>query len=149
MQGDDTGQPSVWRVPSQGGHAVQLASAPAATPLVSPDGQYVYFFRNKKLWRMMPDGSSPEEVKGMPELSFQGTEWFPSKAGIYFMSHENGKTTIELYDTRTQRISPIFSLEKPPPYWIGAMPVSPDGKWLLFPQVDGHSSNLMMVENMQ
>jgi Tol biopolymer transport system component/DNA-binding winged helix-turn-helix (wHTH) protein len=148
-QGDETAEPSVWKVPSRGGHAVQLASAPAATPLASPDGQYVYFFRNKKLWRMMPDGSSPEEVKGMPELSFQGTEWFPSKAGIYFMSHENGKTTIELYDTRTQKIRPIFSLEKSPPYWIGAMPVSPDGKWMLFPQVDGHSSNLMMVENMQ
>jgi Tol biopolymer transport system component/DNA-binding winged helix-turn-helix (wHTH) protein len=149
MQGDDTDEPSVWRVPSRGGHAVQLASAPAATPLASPDGQYVYFFRKKKLWRMMADGSSPEEVKGMPELSFQGTEWFPSKSGIYFMSHENGKATINLYDTRTQKIRPIFSLEKSPPYWIGAMPVSPDGKWMLFPQTDGHSSNLMMVENMQ
>ena len=149
MQGDDTDEPSVWRVPSRGGHAVQLASAPAATPLASPDGQYVYFFRKKKLWRMMADGSWPEEVQGMPELSFQGTEWFPSKAGIYFMSHENGKATIELYDTRTQKIRPIFSLEKSPPYWIGAMPVSPDGKWMLFPQIDGHSGNLMMVENMQ
>jgi Tol biopolymer transport system component/DNA-binding winged helix-turn-helix (wHTH) protein len=148
-QGDDTGEPSVWRVPSQGGHAVQLASTPAATPLASPDGQYVYFFRNRKLWRMIADGSSPEEVKGMPELSFQGTEWFPSRAGIYFMSHENAKATIELYDSRTQKIRPIFSLEKSPPYWIGAMPVSPDGKWMLFPQIDGHSSNLMMVENMQ
>jgi Tol biopolymer transport system component/DNA-binding winged helix-turn-helix (wHTH) protein len=147
-QGDDIGEPSVWRVPSRGGHAVQLASAPAATPFASPDGQYVYFFRRKRLWQMMADGSSPEEVKGMPELSFQGTEWFPSKSGIYFMSHENGKTTIELYDTRTQKIRPIFSLEKSAPYWIGAMPVSPDGKWMLFPQIDGHSSNLMMLENM-
>jgi Tol biopolymer transport system component len=148
-QGDDTGEPSVWRVPSQGGHAVQLASAPATTALASPDGQYVYFFRKKKLWRMVANGSSPEEVRGMPELSFQGIEWFPSKAGIYFMSHENGKATIELYDTRTQKIHPVFSLEKSPPYWIGAMPVSPDGKWMLFPQIDGHSSNLMMIENMQ
>jgi Tol biopolymer transport system component/DNA-binding winged helix-turn-helix (wHTH) protein len=148
-QGDDTGEPSVWRVPSQGGHAAQLASVPAAVPLASSDGQYVYFFRKKKLWRMMADGSSPEEVKGMPELSFQGVEWFPSNAGIYFMSHENGKAKIELYNTKTQKISPVFSLEKSPPYWIGAMPVSPDGKWMLFPQVDGHSSNLMMVENMQ
>ncbi|NYF88050.1 winged helix-turn-helix domain-containing protein [Tunturiibacter empetritectus] len=148
-QGDDTGEPSIWKAPSQGGHAVQLASVPAATPLASPDGQYVYFFRKKRLWRMLPDGSSPEELKGMPELSFQGAEWFPSKAGIYFMTHENGKTTIELFDTGTQKVRPVFSLENASPYWIGAMPVSPDGKWMLFPQVDGHSSNLMMIENMQ
>ncbi len=148
-QGENIGEPSVWTVPSRGGHAVQLASAPAATPLTSPDGQYVYFFRRRRLWRMMADGSSPEAVRGMPELSFQGTEWFPSKAGIYFMSHENSKTTIELYDTKTQKIRPVFSLEKSPPYWIGAMPVSPDGKWMLFPQIDGHSSNLMMIEGLQ
>jgi hypothetical protein len=84
----------------------------------------------------------------MPELSFTGDEWFPSRAGIYFLSRENGKATIKLYDTRTQKISPVFSPEKSLPGWIGAMPVSPDGKWMLFPQVDGHSSNLMMVENM-
>jgi Tol biopolymer transport system component/DNA-binding winged helix-turn-helix (wHTH) protein len=149
MQGDATGEPSVWRVPSRGGHAVQLASAPAATPLASPDGQYVYFFRTRRLWRMMADGSSPEAVQAMPELSFQGTEWFPSKAGIYFMSHENGRATIERYDTKSQKIRPVFSLERSPPYWIGAMPVSPDGKWLLFPQIDGHSSNLMMIEGLQ
>ena len=59
------------------------------------------------------------------------------------------KATIELYDTRTRKISPIFLLEKSPPYWIGAMPVSPDGKWMLFPQIDGHSSNLMMIEGLQ
>jgi Tol biopolymer transport system component/DNA-binding winged helix-turn-helix (wHTH) protein len=147
-QGEDIGEPSVWRALSRGGHAVQLASAPASYPLASPDGEYVYFFRRRRLWQMMADGSSPEEVKGMPELSFQGIEWFPSKAGIYFMSHENGRATIELYDNRTQKIRPIFTLEKSPPYWIGAMPVSPDGAWMLFPQVDGHSSNLMMVENM-
>jgi hypothetical protein len=51
------------------------------------------------------------------------------------VSHENGKTTIELYYTRTQKIRPIFSLEKSPPYLIGAMPASPDGKWMLFPQI--------------
>jgi hypothetical protein len=107
-QGADLDEPSVWRVPSRGGHAVQLASAPASYPLASPDGRYVYFFRTRRLWRMRADGSSPEAVKGMPELSFQEIEWFPSKAGIYFISHENGKTTIELYDARTQKDSPYF-----------------------------------------
>jgi predicted NUDIX family NTP pyrophosphohydrolase len=69
--------------------------------------------------------------------------------GIYFMSHENGKAAIELFDIEAHKVSHVLSLEKSPPYWIGAMPVSPDGKWMLFPQVDGHSSNLMMVANMQ
>jgi hypothetical protein len=43
----------------------------------------------------------------------------------------------------------VCSLEKSPPAWIDGMPVSSDGKWLLFPQVDEQSSNLMMIENWQ
>jgi len=31
--------------------------------------------------------------------------------------------------------------------YIGTMPVSNDGKWMLFPHVDEKSSNLMMIEN--
>jgi Tol biopolymer transport system component len=52
LQGEDISEPSVWKVPSRGGHAVQLASAPASYPLVSPDGQSVYFFRRRKIWQM-------------------------------------------------------------------------------------------------
>jgi len=33
------------------------------------------------------------------------------------------------------------------PGWIGGMPVSSDGRWLFFPQLDEQSSNLMMIEN--
>src|SRR5262252_2152804 len=33
------------------------------------------------------------------------------------------------------------------PNWVGELPVSNDGKWLLFPQRDEISSDLMMIEN--
>jgi len=44
-------------------------------------------------------------------------------------------------------VRPIFTLEKSTPIWIGGMPVSKDGKWLLFPRVDRQSSDLMFIEN--
>jgi len=147
INGDDASRPSVWKVPSQGGHAVQIAPASARLPLESPDGQYVYFARNRKLWRATTDGSSSEEVRGMPQLNFMGDEWFPSGSGIYFMSHSGYKTAIYLFDLATGRVRQVYELEKFPPGWIGGMPVSSDGKWLLFPQVDESSSNLMLIEN--
>jgi hypothetical protein len=38
-------------------------------------------------------------------------------------------------------------LEKSLPGWSGAVSISSDGKWLLYPQLDGNSSDLMMIEN--
>src|SRR3974390_1134808 len=125
----------------------QLAQAQATYPIESPDGKYVYFVRNKRLWRVETDGSSREIVRGMPEVNYLGDEWFPAGSGIYFMSHSGGKDAIEFFDLKTERVSRVYELEKPAPGWIGGMPVSSDGKVILFPQVDEQSSNLMLIEN--
>jgi Tol biopolymer transport system component/DNA-binding winged helix-turn-helix (wHTH) protein len=145
--GDDVSNESVWKAPSSGGHAIQLAQNQAFYPIESPDGQYVYFVRNKKLWRVNPDGSGDEVVKGMPELTYKGDEWFPYGSGIYFMSYSGAKTAIEFFDLTTEKVRRVYELEKPAPFWIGGMPVSSDGRWLFFPQIDEESSNLMMIEN--
>jgi hypothetical protein len=54
---------------------------------------------------------------------------------------------INLFDLQSRQIHPIFTLEKPTPQWIGGMPVSKDGKFMLYPQVDSASSDLMMIGN--
>jgi len=139
---------SFWKVPTNGGHAVQIAERPGASVVIeSPDGGFVYFARDKKLWRAKTDGSTEEQVAGMPELNFLGDEWFPAEAGIYFLSHANGKTMINLFDLQSRQTRPIFTLAKPTPGWIGGMPVSRDGKFMLYPQVDSASSDLMMIGN--
>ena len=125
---------------------MQIAKPGATFPLESPDGQYVYFARGT-LWRARTDGSMEEQVAGMPEFDFHEFEWFPFGSGIYFLTHPGGKTVINLFDIQTRQVRPIFTLEKSTPNWIGGMPVSKDGKFMLYPQVDQASSDLMMVEN--
>jgi Tol biopolymer transport system component/DNA-binding winged helix-turn-helix (wHTH) protein len=144
--GDDRGEPAVWKAPSEGGHAIQVAATPSTFPQASPDGKYVYFFRGLRLWRVKVDGSSPEPVRGMPELNFLGDEWFPVSTGIYFIEHAGETTNIKFLDFQTNAVRQIFTLEKPLSKWIGGMPVSNDGKWLLYPQMDENSSNIMMIE---
>jgi len=149
VNGEDAGTPTVWKVPSAGGHAIQIAARGAYFPLESPDADYVYFVRNKRLWQVKPDGSAEQLVAGMPELNSMGDEWFPSKLGIYFLAREGDRTVIKLFDVKTKQIRPVFTMDKSAPTWIGGMPVSSDGKYLLFPQVDELSSNLMLIENWQ
>ena len=143
----DARHSSVWKVPSNGGHAVQIAESAASIAIESADGEYVYFARDKRLWRAKTDGSTEEQVAGMPEINFIGDEWFPLEGRIYFLSHVAGKTMINLFDLQSRQTRPIFTLEKPTPGWIGGMPVSKDGKFMLYPQVDSASSDIMIIGN--
>ena len=148
VNGEDHGKPSVWKVPSGGGHAAQIADH-AYFPLQSPDSEYVYFVRTRKLWRTKPDGSKEEPVAGMPEVNSMGDEWFPTASSIYFLTHQNDRAVINRFDMNTKHVTPIYTTQKPTPVWIGGLPVSSDGKYLLYTQVDERSSNLMMIENWQ
>jgi len=124
-----------------------VAQNPAFNPAESPDGQYVYYLRYKQLWRARTDGSSPEIVRGMPELPYIGDDWFPFGSGIYFISHSRAKAAIEFFDLSSQGVRRVYELKNSATDYIGAMPVSSDGRWLFFPQLDEQSSNLMMIEN--
>jgi hypothetical protein len=100
------------------------------------------------LWQVRTDGSAEQEVKGMPELNFLSDyEWFPVQSGIYFLNLEKDRPEIDFFDLNTTKVRRIFIPEKSPLDWIGELSVSSDGRWLLYPQVDEISSDLMMIEN--
>jgi Tol biopolymer transport system component len=143
---DAKGDSSVWKVPSKGGHAIQLSKGYAYTPQQSPDGQYVYFSRNWWLWRVKTDGTDEQQVEGMPRL--RGLEaWTPFGSGIYFLGSADGKSAINFFDLKTKEVRPVHYLEKPAPIWLGGLPISSDGRWLLLPLLEDASSDLMLVEN--
>jgi Tol biopolymer transport system component/DNA-binding winged helix-turn-helix (wHTH) protein len=144
---DDALNPTVWKVSSSGGHAVQIAGRDSNYALESADGKYVYFARNNRLWQVRTDGSNEELVAGMPEIDVLGDRWYPVEGGIYFLARGADGRALEFFDFKSKRVRPIFTLERPTPGWMGAMPVSRDGKWLLYPQLDSMSSDIMMIEN--
>lgn len=146
--GEDAGRARVWRVSSKGGHAVQVTKHEASCPQESPDGRYVYFSRGLWLWRVGTDGTGEQQVQGVPQLGSLGEAWSPFGSGIYFLRDNNGKAEIDFFDLSTQNMRRVFVLEKSPAVgWMGGLPVSSDGRWLLFSQQDEQSSDLMMIEN--
>jgi len=77
-----------------------------------------------------------------------GDAWSPFRSGIYFLRDNNGKAEIDFFDLSTQNVRRVFVLEKPLILsYMGGLPVSSDGKWLLFSQVDEQSTDVMMIEN--
>ena len=142
-----TGQDrKIWKVASTGGHAVQIAQHLGLSPSESPDGKYVYFSFESQLWRVAIDGSGEQPVQGMPRMPSDDA-WSPFGSGIYFLGDANGKTGIDFFDLNTKKVRRILVLDRFSAGWMGGLPVSPDGRWLLFAQIDEISSDLMMVEN--
>jgi Tol biopolymer transport system component/DNA-binding winged helix-turn-helix (wHTH) protein len=148
VNGDEDHHPAVWKVPSGGGDAVQITQGAATSPVESPDGRYVYFSRDWWLWRVGTDGIGEQQVEGMPRLTLSGEAWSPFGSGIHFLGYIDHKPAVAFFDLNTKTVRPIYMLEKPlGDEWMGGLPVSSDGKWLLFAQVDEQSSDLMLVEN--
>jgi len=73
--------------------------------------------------------------------------WTPFGSGIYFVSSETGKASINLFDLNTKQTRTIYVSDRGVPRWMGSISVSSDGRSLLFPQLDQQSSDLMLVEN--
>jgi Tol biopolymer transport system component/DNA-binding winged helix-turn-helix (wHTH) protein len=144
VNGEDARQPAVWKVSPNGGHAVRVSDE-GERPIESPDGLWLYFVRQNHLWRIRPDGTDEQKVAGMPVLAED--KWIPVVSGVYFLSLE--RPEICFFDFLTAKTKSVYKMEKPAPGYAGGLSVSADGKWLLFPQVDEASSDIMMVENWQ
>jgi len=147
VHGEDEHNPGVWKVSSSGGDAVEIAPSPATYPLESPDGNWLFFVRRDRLWRSRTNGFAAEEVRGMPPLKLLGDKWVPFGSGIFYLADVNQKTELDFFDLKSRVSKKIWVLERTPPFWMGQMSVSADGRWLVFPQIDEQSSNLMMIEN--
>ena len=68
-------------------------------------------------------------------------------SGIYFIADLNHQAEVDFFDFNRHNVRMVFTLEKSLPGWSGAVSISGDGKWLLYPQLDGSSRDLMMIEN--
>jgi Tol biopolymer transport system component len=73
-------------------------------------------------------------------------EWIVAEQGIYFFRtpDEKGHSGLCLYEFATEKTRTIVTIEKSISYTIGP---SPDGRTILYSQVDAASSDLMLVEN--
>ena len=82
--------------------------------------------------------------KGTRSNSPHGT-WTVGPDGIYFLTvpDEKGRTDLTVYEFATGKTSKIRTMERR----VGDLTVSPDGRTILYTQLDETGSDLMLVEN--
>jgi hypothetical protein len=73
-----------------------------------------------------------------------------AETGLYLLDNDFfPRPTIEFYDFKTRKLTPVIRLEKWCHPWDPSMDASRDGRIVLFSHCGGAQSSLAMVENFQ
>jgi len=142
----------VWKIPADGGEAIQVTWDGGFVPLESPDGKFLYHTKarayNTSLWRTPVEGGQATKV-------LEGLSNYLNLAivdeGIYFVPQQNMASgySIQFLNLATKQIRRIANFEKPldVDVDVGGLAYSPDGRWILYTQVDQAGAELRLVEN--
>lgn len=133
----------LWKIPPQGGTAVQVTRMGGDWPAESWDGKFLYYGRDGKIWRRdLLDGietrvtDAPSPIGGDNRL-----------CGKDICSVDRTSGRFVRYDT-TAKTRHFKSVDLgPPAYTDFGIDVSPDGRWLVYSRADSIQSDIMLVEN--
>ncbi len=139
-----SGRVEVWKMPAAGGPAAQVTRNGGGAAFESGNGKYLYYdkdlmaFGTDSLHRVPVEGG--EEVQVVPTLQYWANFGVTAK-GVYFMPDSR---TIRFLDPGSGRVSTLATLEKDAEFGLC---VSPDDRFVVWPQQDRQSSELMLVDN--
>ena len=87
-------------------------------------------------------GAAPQPLLGMPSV-IAASQWALMPDGIYF-TPTSAPRSIDFYDFATRKVHEIFKADADLSDGINR---SPDGRYLLYSQLDENTSNIMLVSN--
>ncbi len=137
------GDHKYFKMPAEGGPA-QVVTAGGGRAMESPDGKWFYFCRdaNQSLWRIPVEGGEEEQILDATHMGFLDVV----EDGVYFIPPSTPEAGFLLQFLRlaTGAVEPIHDFEEQP---LGGLSVSPDGRSILFGQMEPLQADIMLVEN--
>ena len=140
-------QKRVWRKPAAGGEPKQLTQERGFFMGESPDGKSICYCRTTSppsLWRVPTDGGAEAEILHAFD---HPANCCVTDQGVYFVPVRNAAgvaSSIQFLRFSTGKVELVAAAASDLHYGLN---VSPDGRWLLYSQVDQATCDLMLVEN--
>jgi Tol biopolymer transport system component/DNA-binding winged helix-turn-helix (wHTH) protein len=143
------GNLQIWKLPSQGGSAVQVTRKGGFEGFETEDGKFLLYVKDREtpgIWRVPTGGGEEVLVTDRDQVGYWRC-WRVARGGIYFATAAPAAgPQLEFLNLTSGAIDSIAQLSKPPDANIPGLAVSPDGRRLLLAQYDQNGSNIIMVE---
>jgi Tol biopolymer transport system component/DNA-binding winged helix-turn-helix (wHTH) protein len=150
---DRSGGWQVWKVPAEGGPAVQVTKNGGFAAFESPGGALLYYakFREPGLWQIPVEGGEETLALDLLRADLWGY-WAVTRQGLFFLRPEaqadhSVKFFVDYFSFNTRNVTRIAALEKDPDAWGPGLSVSPDGRWIVYNQLDHHSRDIILMDN--
>jgi Tol biopolymer transport system component/DNA-binding winged helix-turn-helix (wHTH) protein len=138
-----SGDWQVWKVSVHGGATFQITKRGGRDARESADGKFIYYAKlfGPGIWRVPVEGGEETKVLDQGHMF----RWTLTNQGI-LLAEGSVSTIIKFYAFDDRRLTTIREFPKDV-HVVDCPVVSPDGRWILYTQVDQAGSDLMLVEN--
>jgi Tol biopolymer transport system component len=136
------GSLQIWRKSLATGKISPIGPVDTNESTESDDGRFLVFSNSAyELWRCKSDGTGAERLVSdlHPE---PGLDWSLAHDGIYFATHQQEESAVFFYRFSDRKLRRVGAPEKAFAPGTPSMAVSPDGKWLIYAQLDHVSSDI-------
>ena len=143
-----SGSWQIWKILSDGsGAAQQITIGGGMVAIESADAQWLYFthYGEPGLWRCPISGGSEKKIFDGPPTG-NLNYWTLGGDYVYSLSERDGRFALERVDPPTGRSTRVYTLKHDPTPFAG-ISLTPNGKRLIFAELDRASSGLTLVEH--
>ena len=145
-----SGSPQIWKMSAAGGQAVQVTRQGGGDTFEAPDGQWLLYAKGRNvpgIWRIPVTGGEETLVLDHHRAGFW-RYYAVAPQGIYFATQETpDHPLIEFFSFATGKVTTVTTLEKRILFTFSGLAVSPDGRTLIWSQLDQTGSDIMLMEN--
>jgi Tol biopolymer transport system component len=145
-----SGSMQIWKVSADGGRAEQVTQEGGFEGFESHDGKFFYYAKGRSvpgIWQIPTAGGKETPLLDHHKAGYW-RHWTVAEKGIYFATANTpSQPVIEFFSFATGKVTQIATLDKQLSRWEPGLTISPDGRWLLFAQMDQYGSDVMLVEN--
>jgi hypothetical protein len=140
----------VWKMSSAGGPAAQVTRHGGYGGFESPDGKFLHYTKYPAvpgIWRMPTSGGEETLVVAGVEPEFWGY-WAVVEKGIYYLD-TTAKPAIAFFDFTSRQVTRVVEFENRPAREVTGLAASPDGRTILYTQLDALTRDIVFVDNFQ